>query len=272
LPFLNKTVLVTGSGRGIGKRLALGFAEQRAFVGLLARTRPELDVTLLEMQQLGGTGQVAPADVRILSQVEQAVALLPPVDELVCAAGIQGPIRPIAETDPARWVDTIQTNLIGIFHCLRAVIPQMAARRRGKIILIGGGGGVRARPNFSAYAAAKTGIVRLAETVAAELLHDNIQVNVMAPGGTYTAMTDEILQAGEAAAGSVEVQDARQIRLTGGVAPDKQIALAAFLASEASNHISGRLIHVNDDWKRLQNDALGEDLLMLRRIQRGDRS
>lgn len=270
MPFLNKTVLVTGAGRGIGKRLALGFAEQRAFVGLLARTRPELDVTLLEMQQLGGTGKVVPADVRNLSQVEQAVAQLPRVDVLICAAGIQGPIRPIAEADPSLWIDTIQTNLVGIFHCLRAVIPQMAARREGKIILIGGGGGVRARPNFSAYAAAKTGLVRLAETVAAELLHDNIQVNVMAPGGTYTSMTDEILQAGDIA-GATEIQDARQVRLTGGVSPDRQIQLAAFLASQASNHITGRMLHVHDDWKRLQHEALTEDLLTLRRVQRGER-
>ena len=75
----------------------------------------------------------------------------------------------------------------------------MIERRSGKIIVISGGGAAHARPNFSAYAASKAAVVRLVETLAEEVRDRNIQVNCMAPGGTYTSMTDEIIDAGEAA-------------------------------------------------------------------------
>ena len=110
-------------------------------------------------------------------------------------------------------------------------------------------------------------MVRFVETLAEEVLDGNIQVNAMVPGGTYTHMTDEILRAGDNA-GWREQQQAVEVRLTGGVGPEKQLALALFLASEASNHISGRLIHVNDDWKKLAQASLSRDMYTLRRVQK----
>ena len=80
-------------------------------------------------------------------------------------------------------------------------------------------------------------------------------------------MTDQILAAGERA-GWREIEEAQEVRLTGGVAPDKQIELALFLASEESNHVSGRLIHVRDDWKRLRDGSMKPDLYTLRRVQK----
>ena len=81
-------------------------------------------------------------------------------------------------------------------------------------------------------------------------------------------MTDEILRAGEERAGRKEIEDAEQVRITGGVPPEKQIALALFLAAERCNHISGKLIHVNDDWKRFEQDNMKPELYTLRRVQR----
>ena len=81
-------------------------------------------------------------------------------------------------------------------------------------------------------------------------------------------MTDEILHAGEERASAKEIDDAEQVRLTGGVAADKQIQLALFLASDRSNHITGKLIHVNDDWKRFERENMKPELFTLRRVQR----
>jgi 3-oxoacyl-[acyl-carrier protein] reductase len=103
--------------------------------------------------------------------------------------------------------------------------------------------------------------------LAEEVRDYNIQVNAMSPGSTYTAMTDEILRAGDRA-GRKEQQDAMQLRLTGGIPPEKQIQLATFLASESSNHVSGKLIHVNDDWKRLEHAKMNHDFYTLRRVQK----
>jgi 3-oxoacyl-[acyl-carrier protein] reductase len=80
-------------------------------------------------------------------------------------------------------------------------------------------------------------------------------------------MTDQILAAGERA-GWEEIEEAKQVRMTGGVAAQKQIELALFLASEQSNHISGRVLHVQDDWKKLKDKAIPQDLYRLRRVQR----
>ncbi len=84
----------------------------------------------------------------------------------------------------------------------------------------------------------------------------------------YTHMTDQILAAGERA-GWQEIEEAKQVRMTGGVAAEKQIDLALFLASEHSNHVSGRLIAVQDDWKKLREKSVNGDLYRLRRVQKG---
>jgi 3-oxoacyl-[acyl-carrier protein] reductase len=123
------------------------------------------------------------------------------------------------------------------------------------------------RPNFTAYASSKAAVVRFVESLAEEVMDHNIQVNAMSPGGAYTSMTDEILRAGDRA-GWKEHEDAMQVRLTGGVPPEKQIELALFLASEASNHVTGRLIHVTDDWKKLEHASVSKELYTLRRVQR----
>ncbi len=267
----DKGVLITGAGRGIGKRLAIGFASRGARVGLLARSKAELDLADLEIEHAGGTSLRLRASVCDFEQMAAAVDRMKTqygtIDILICAAGLQGPIAPLAETSPKVWAETIETNLIGVMHSCRAVLPHMIEKRSGKIIVISGRGGAGPRPWFSAYAASKAAVVRMVETLAEEVRDHNIQVNAMAPGGTYTSMTDEILKAGDRA-GWKENEEAQQVRLTGGIAPEKQIQLALFLASEASNHISGKLLHVNDDWKKLEHANLSRDIYTLRRTQK----
>ncbi|MBI3680620.1 MAG: SDR family oxidoreductase [Acidobacteria bacterium] len=267
----DRSVLITGAGRGIGKRLSLGFAQAGARVALMARSKAELDLAHLEIEHAGGNALRIRADVRDYEQVHAAVdrtrAHYGDLHVVVCAAGIQGPIGPLHECGSKTWEETIQTNLFGVMHVCRAVLPYMIEKRRGKIIVMSGGGAMTARPNFSAYAASKAAMVRFVETVAEEVREHNIQINCMAPGGTYTSMTDEILRAGDKA-GWKERQDAQQVRLTGGVAPEKQIQLALFLASERSNHISGKLIHVHDDWKRLEQGQVHPEIYTLRRVQK----
>jgi len=267
----DRAVLITGAGRGIGKRLAIGFASDGARVGLLARTKAELDLANLEIEHAGGTALRIRADVTDYEQVAAAADRVRVhyggIHVLICCAAVQGPIGPFAEAPAQEWAETIQTNLVGVANACRAVLPQMIERRSGKIIVLGGGGATRPRPNFSAYAASKAAVARFVETLAEEIRDHNIQINCMAPGPTYTHMTDQILRAGERA-GWKDLEDARQVRTTGGVAPDRQIQLALFLASERSNHISGKLIHVSDDWRRLENSTLAPDALTLRRIEK----
>ena len=267
----NAGVLVTGAGRGIGKRLAIGFATAGNRVALLARSKAELDLAHLEIEHAGGNALRIRADVTDFEQMTAAVDRMRvhygEVDVLVCAAAIPGPIGPFVDQSPKAWAETIQVNLLGVMNACKAVLPHMIARREGKIIVLSGSGATAARPNFSAYAASKAALVRLVETIAEEIRDHNVQINCMGPGGTYTHMTDEILRAGERA-GWKETEEALEVRRTGGVAPEKQIQLALFLASEQSNHISGKLIHVSDDWKKLKNENVNADIYTLRRVQK----
>lgn len=267
--FKGKAVLITGAGRGIGKRLALGFAHQGAHVGLLARSDAELELAKLEIEHSGGKALRIRADVRKFEQIcaaaERMRAVAGRIDVLVCAAAIQGPIGPLVDVKPRLWAEAIETNLVGVMHSCRAVLPRMIENRSGKIIVLTGGGSVRPRPFFSAFAASKTGVVRFVETVAEEVREHNVQINCMAPGATYTHMTDEVIQAGERA-GLKEIEDAEKVRITGGTHPEKQLILALFLASERSNHVSGKLIHIHDDWKKLERENMHPEAYTLRRV------
>jgi 3-oxoacyl-[acyl-carrier protein] reductase len=267
-----KAVLVTGAGRGIGKRLAIGFAAAGASVAMVARSRAELDLAQLEIEHSGGTSARFAGDVRDREFLAEAanrasVQFHRPIDVLICAAGVQGPIGGMLEADAQAWWEAVEINLGGVVNACRAVLCGMQTAQSGKIIALTGGGVASARPYFTAYAAAKAAVARYIESLALELTGRNIQANCMSPGGTYTAMTDEILRAGERA-GQMDLDRARQVRLTGGVPPERQLALAMFLASPRSNHISGRLLHVNDDWERIAQSNLTADAYTLRRFQK----
>src|SRR5690348_8408863 len=149
-----KGVLITGGGRGIGKRLAIGFAAAGARVGLLARSQPELDLAKLEIEHAGGAALRIRADVRDFEQMSAAVdrmrAVFGGVHVLIAAAGVQGPIAPLAEVKPKQFAETLEINVLGVMHACRAVLPQMIERRSGKIIILSGGGAATPRPSFSA--------------------------------------------------------------------------------------------------------------------------
>lgn len=269
---LTGAVMVTGAGRGIGKRLAIGFATQGARVALLARSKAELDLCHLEIEHAGGNALRLRADVADYEQMTASlerirVQLGSPVQVLVCAAAMQGHIGCFADSNPKSWNEVMQTNLVGVMNACRAVLPQMIARRSGKIIIIGGSALSQARPNFAAYAATKTALIAFVESVAVEISDHNVQINCMTPGPTYTHMTDQLLAAGDKA-GWREIEEAQQARLTGGTSSEKQIELALFLASERSNHLSGRLLDVNDNWKKLRDGSLKAEQFTLRRSQK----
>src|SRR5689334_9651746 len=116
----DKGVLITGAGRGIGKRLAIGFAAAGARVGLLARSQPELDLAKLEIEHAGGTALRIRADVRDFEQMCAAAdrmrAVFGGVQVLIAAAGIQGPITPLAEVKPKQFAETFDINVVGVMH------------------------------------------------------------------------------------------------------------------------------------------------------------
>lgn len=261
--------MVTGAGRGIGKRLALGFARLGARIALIGRSKAEIDLARLEIEHNGGNALRIRADVTDPEQLAVAVersrvAFGGSIDILICGAGVAGPLQPFMSAPLKAWTGAIEINLLGVMHSCRAVLPGMIERRSGKILVLACDSDAQPKINFSAYETSKTAVVRFVECLAVELVDHNVQVNCFDPGAAYTSLTDEIIHASEFLDPKV-VAAAKETRRTGGVLPDVQLENITFLASEASNHITGKLIHVTDDWKKLRNAHLKPDSLVLRR-------
>lgn len=270
--FKNKNILVTGAGRGIGKRLALGFAHLGSRIALVARSKAELDMAHIEIEQTGGNALRIRADVidpeQLVLAVDRArVVFGSPIDILICAAAMIGPINSFMQSSLKAWKDTLNINLLGVVHAIRAVLPSMTERRTGKIIVLTCETDESPSLNLSAYTTSKTAVVRLVEAVAAEVSDHNVQINCFDPGPTYTSLTDEIVRA-ESRLEPRVISEAKETRRTGGVSPELQMKVASFLASEQSNHITGKLIHVTDDTNKLRNDTLRPDALTLRRTHK----
>jgi 3-oxoacyl-[acyl-carrier protein] reductase len=247
-------------------------AEQGADVVVTARTLAELETTAAMIRSLGRRALIVQTDVsrnqEVMAMVHDALGEFGRIDILVNNAGIQAPIGPLWENDPDEWLRTILINLGGVFLCCKAVIPVMIRQGGGKVINLSGGGATSPRPYFSAYAASKAAVVRLTETLAEELKPFNIQVNAIAPGAVCTKMTREVLAAGSAA-GERALAEARRVQEERAT-PEAAAKLALFLASGASDGLTGRLISaVWDDWRSLPSrleEVMASELYTLRRI------
>ena len=257
----DKVAIITGGGRGIGEAIALAFAREGANLALAARTASEIEQVAQAIAALGRTACTIPADVSksadVKRFVERAIDAYGKIDILVNAAGTYGPIGRLWEVDAQEWVRATEVNLFGTLYCCQAVLPGMMARRQGKIINFSGGGATAPLPRFTAYGVSKTAVVRLTETLAQEAQEFNIQVNAIAPGAVNTRMQDEVLAAGERAGDMLPRM--RRLRETGegSVPPERAANLAVFLASAASDSLTGRLIAAPyDGWESWTADRI----------------
>ena len=273
----NKRAIITGGGRGIGKAIAQAFLEAGAEVLLVARNQTDLEFTQKELSPLGWV-EIISVDVSLetgsAAVVKKVSDLWGQLDILVNAAGVYGPIGPLTEANVVEWRQAIDINLIGTFLMIRALVPFMKERGQGKIVNFAGGG-EGAYSNFTAYVASKGGIVRLTETVAAELKSFNIDVNAIAPGAVNTKLLDDLLKAGPEKVGEETYKRSLEQKKNGGVSPEKAAELVVFLASDASNGISGRIISaVRDDYKIFPahlKEIMESDIYTWRRIKPKDR-
>jgi 3-oxoacyl-[acyl-carrier protein] reductase len=277
-----RSAIITGANQGLGQAIAGRFIESGASVLLVARTADRLRQVEDELARNARPGQVVVSHVADVSRpedcqaiVSKALETLPGLMVLVNNAGIYGPIGRIEDNDWEQWVQAVQINLFGTVLMCRAVLPHLRAQSYGKIINLSGGGATAPLPRFSSYAASKAAIVRFTETLAEEVRDDHIDVNAIAPGALNTRLLDQVLDAGPERTGQTFYERSRKQREQGGAPLDKGAALAAFLASEASDGITGRLLSaVWDNWTELparQQHLAKSDIYTLRRIVPEDR-
>jgi len=268
-------IVVTGSSTGIGRALVMRLLGEYHNVWGIARSHQA-------PIEAPGTGSFhsTQCDVGHWKQVEGALEKISEnwnhIDGLVCCAGSHGEVGPAVRADPARWSDTVRANLDGTFNAIRACHGLLLrAPRRAKIVCFAGGGATKSRSNFSAYAVAKTGIVRLVETIAAEEIQAPFDINAVAPGAIATRLTDEIIALGPDIAGQSEFDSAVKQRAGGGASIEHALDLVEWLLSEKSDGVTGKLLSAPwDPWQGL-GDHVGtlarSDVYTLRRIIPEDR-
>jgi NAD(P)-dependent dehydrogenase (short-subunit alcohol dehydrogenase family) len=239
-----KTALITGGGRGIGRAIALTFAQHGARVAVAARTREQVETVARE---IGPHALALTCDVSDSASVSQMFSDLHP-DILVNNAGIAGSAT-LPNTTDELWHRHLAINLSGTFYCTRAALPAMLERGWGRVINIASIAAKAGAPYISAYAASKHGVLGLTRSIAMEVATTGVTVNAICPGYVETEMVSRGIQQITAKTGrsAEEALDALkkmspQNRL---VTAEEVAALALLLASEEGRGINGQGINID---------------------------
>jgi len=237
----DKVSVITGSGKGIGKSIALLFAQEGSKVVICSRTKRDLDQVEEEVSRRGGACLSVVADVAEKNSVDRLVSRVldqyRKIDILVNNAGIF-PKRDLVHMSEQEWDNVIDTDLKSMFLCCKAIVPVMIPQRKGKIVNISSvTGTLVSSPFFTHYSAAKAGVMGFTISLALELAQHGINVNAVSPGSIITPGYERLSDRTDEIARSIPLR-----RLGDPI----DIAYAAlFLASEESDYITGQTIVVD---------------------------
>lgn len=227
-----KVAIVTGGGRGIGRAIAVMFAQEGAKVVVTARSVDEIEDAARQIRELGGEAIAVRCDVSnendVARLVEETMQNFGQVDILVNNAAANLPNINVVDVPIKEWRNVINVNINGPYLCARAVLPSMIERRSGKIINISSIGGRKGAKGRGPYRASKAALINFTETLAAEVYEQGINVNCICPGGVATEMMLEITHG----------QSANQNLMH----PDEIANVALFLASDESSAVTGTAI------------------------------
>jgi NAD(P)-dependent dehydrogenase (short-subunit alcohol dehydrogenase family) len=242
LSLTGKVAVVTGGGTGLGRAMSLALARAGADVVVAGRRPEPLQDTAATIQQLGRRGLAVCTDITIPAQVthlmQTAIEVLGRVDILLNNAGIvRGQeVKPVWEITDEEWRRGIDTNLSGAFYCVRAIAKHMAERGSGKIINVASGFAYRGRRNEYMYTSAKAAVVNLTRSLALSLADYHIQVNCLVPGFF-------IVQPPDTPVGQQRRQQQGRFLAIGRTGEPEELGpLAVFLASAASDHMTGQAV------------------------------
>jgi 3-oxoacyl-[acyl-carrier protein] reductase len=241
-----KVAVITGAGRGLGRAIALAFAEEGARVVIVSRSREEIDRVAGEINAMGSKVLALRGDVsrsgevsRLMQEVMNRFSRL---DILVNNASVMGPPRFLQDADVESWEKAIAINLHGVFFCSREAALIMSRQRGGKIINITSGLGQMPYPRFCAYAVSKAGVSQMTRSLAEELKECRIQVNAIDPGVMDTRLQKDLRNLGASVLGKDIHEHFLQYEREGRLKDPAVVAsLAVFLASPEADHLTGHI-------------------------------
>lgn len=239
----NKTALVTGGSRGIGKAISIKLAEAGCHVAVNYVNHEKDAIKVGDLiNGIGRKSCVVQADLAVrtdvFNMVDELIKQFGHIDILVNNAGIweYNPIDIMTEESLRR---TIDINLMGCFHTTSAIVPHMKKQQSGNIIYISSTAGQRGEGHYSPYAATKSGLIGLTKSLAAELVDFNIRVNCVAPGWVKTDMSISSLE------DEYGQEHLKQILMKRAAEPEELAGPVLFLASDLSSFITGEVLNVN---------------------------
>ncbi len=237
-----KAALITGGGRGIGRGIALAFAQEGADVAInYRRDREAADATATQVRALGQRAVSLQADVAdreaVDAMVAEAVAAFGGLDIVVANAGVASRVAPVAQVNPAEWRRVLGTDLDGAFWTARAAIPHVVARQ-GVVLFISSVGADLTSPGGAPYHVAKAGVNALTKVLAKEVAGAGVRVNCIAPGLVRSEMGERLLRFyGEAVLQGIPLGRAGE--------PVDIGRAAVFLASADAAWITGKILRVD---------------------------
>ena len=241
----NKTALITGGGRGIGRAIALAFAEEGARIAVAARTAEQVEQVAKE---IGNNAIALVCDVSDSQSVAHMFSEVGDIDILVNNAGIAESATIVNTTDEL-WHRHLSINLSGTFYCTRAALPAMLKKGWGRVINIASIAGKTGAPYIAAYSASKHGVLGLTKSIALEIATSGITVNAICPGYVDTEMTSRGVEritsrTGRTAEEALDTlkKMSPQNRL---VTSEEVAALALLLASDEGRGITGQGINID---------------------------
>ena len=245
--FQDRTVVVTGGGGGIGGATCRRFAAEGARVAVFDLNEAAAAGVVEAIRAAGGTAQALRCDITARGEVDAAVAAveaaLGPIDVLVNNAGWDV-FKPFTKTAPPEWERLIAINLVGALHLHHAVLPGMAARRRGRIVNIASDAARVGSSGEAVYAACKGGLVAFSKTIAREHARHGITVNVVCPGPTDTALF-EGYKPGAGNPEKLVEAFTRAIPLGRIGRPDDLPGAILFFASDDAAYVTGQVLSVS---------------------------
>lgn len=252
----DQVTLVVGGGQGLGRVIALTFAEEGADVVVVGRTKAKVDAVSQEIRAKGRRSIGIPADAtnekQVEAVVEQTIRELGRINVLVNAAGFSGPSVPVVDIGMEDWQAVMAVNLTAPFICCKAVLRRMIEQRSGSIVNISGTVGKEGWNLRGALSAAKFGVLGLTQTMAMEAGPYNVRVNAICPGGIYGERMKHVLEERAKTLGitveEVERQILDQTPLRRHVMPEDVARAAVFLASAESSGTTGEALNVSSGY------------------------